>query len=72
MKTPTVHSEPGSMPTPPVADNGGTRHVTAQGGGFSPAELAFLICVPLLGAFCSSSTPAGKARRSPTWSCRTR
>ena len=42
MNTPTVQSEPASVSTARVADNGGARRVAAQGRAFSPAELAFL------------------------------
>lgn len=43
------------MSTARVADNGGARRVAAQGRACSPAELAFLIGVPLLG--CSAPLP---------------
>jgi hypothetical protein len=55
MNTPTVPSEPASVSTARVADNGGARRVAAQGRACSPAELAFLIGVPLLG--CSAPLP---------------
>jgi hypothetical protein len=60
MNTPTVQSEPASVSTARVADNGGARRVAAQGRACSPAELAFLIGVPLLRAVLLLFPPGGE------------
>jgi hypothetical protein len=60
MKKAIAQSEPGSLSSQPVADNGGPGGVTAHGRVFSPEELAFLIGVPLLWAILLLFHPGGE------------
>jgi hypothetical protein len=59
MTKPIAQGEPASEPARPVADTGGSRRTTAQGRAFSPAELAFLIGVPLAWAVLLLFHPTG-------------
>ena len=60
MTKPIAQSEPASESAQPVADPGGSRRTTAQGRAFSPAELAFLIGVPLAWAVLLLFHPGGE------------
>jgi hypothetical protein len=60
MNTPTVQSEPASGRTARSAGNGNARPARAQVGSFSPAELAFLIGVPLLWGVLLLFHPGGE------------
>ena len=60
MNKPTGQSEPASVATARIADNGAARPAPAQVGAFSPAELAFLIGVPLLWAILLLFHPGGE------------
>jgi hypothetical protein len=59
MNTPIAQSEPGSLSSEPVADNGGPVRVTAQRKAFSSAEIAFLIGAPLAWAVLLLLHPTG-------------